>query len=126
MRTVIKSDQAPKAIGPYSQAIKVGDLLYTSGQVALSPKTGKLVEGGIKEQTKQLMENIEAILAAGGTSFSQVVKANVFLSDINDFSAFNETYQTFFQADPPARSAYAVAALPLGALVEVEMIAFVP
>jgi 2-iminobutanoate/2-iminopropanoate deaminase len=125
MRTVIQSDEAPKAIGPYSQAIMAGDFLYTSGQVALSPKTGKLIEGGIKEQTAQVMKNLEAILRAGETQFGDVVKVNVFLSDINDFTVFNQSYQTYFNSDPPARSAYQVAALPLGALVEVEMIAYV-
>lgn len=125
MKKPIKSDKAPGAIGPYSQAIQAGDYLFTSGQVAMDPATGKLVEGGIEEQARQVMANLNAVLTAAGANFSMVVKATVFLADINDFAAFNGVYGEYFASDPPARSAFQVAALPLGAMVEIEMVAFV-
>jgi 2-iminobutanoate/2-iminopropanoate deaminase len=125
MRNVIFTDKAPKAVGPYSQAIQAGHLVFTAGQVAIDPQTGKLVGGGIEEQSRQVMENLKAVLEAAGTGFANVVKATVFLADINDFKAFNDVYGQYFQADPPARSAFQVAALPLGARVEIEMIAMV-
>ena len=123
MRKVVQSEGAPKPAAPYSQGIATENFVFTAGQVAFDPTTGKLIDGGIKEQTRQVMENLKAVLEAAGTDFSRVVKATVFLSDINDFSQLNEVYGEYFPADPPARSAFQVAALPLGAKVEIEMIA---
>ncbi len=123
MKKVIHTDKAPAAIGPYSQAIHAGDLIFTSGQVALDPKTGKMVEGGIKEQARQVLENLKAILEAAGSDLSKVLKATVFLSDIKDFAQVNEIYAQYFPVDKPARSAFQVGALPLGALVEIELVA---
>jgi 2-iminobutanoate/2-iminopropanoate deaminase len=123
MRKVIQTEKAPKAVGPYSQAVSTGDLLFTAGQVAIDPATGKLVEGGIKQQSRQVLENLKAVLAAAGTDFSKVVKSTVFLKDIKDFVEFNQVYAEYFPSEPPARSTFQVAALPLGAMVEIEMIA---
>ena len=124
MKKTIRSNKAPEALGPYSQAIQAGDYLFTSGQVAIDPGTGKLVKGGIREQARQVMENLLAVLASAGADFSKVVKATVYLADINDFAEFNNVYGAYFVSDPPARSAFQVAALPLGARVEIEMVAF--
>ena len=124
MKKVIKSDKAPKALGPYSQAIQAGDYLFTSGQVAIDPATGKLVTGGIREQARQVMKNLNAVLESAGADFSRVVKATVYLTDINDFAEFNGLYAEYFTSDPPARSAFQVAALPLAAMVEIEMVVF--
>ncbi len=125
MRDVVYSKDAPQAVGPYSQAINTGNLVFTSGQIAIDPTAGKLVAGGIKEQTRQVMANLSAVLKESGSDFSKVVKVTVFLDDINNFTAFNEVYAGYFTADPPARSAFQVVALPLGAMVEIEMIALV-
>ena len=125
MKRVIYSEQAPDAVGPYSQAIRTGNLLYTSGQVPIDPRTGVLIKGDIKDQTRQVMENLKAILESAGTDLSSVIKATVFLADIQDFSAMNEIYGAYFPSNPPARSAFQVAALPLGAKVEIEVIAHV-
>ena len=125
MRKIVHSDQAPKAVGPYSQAVKTDQLVFTAGQVALAPETGQLISGDIRQQARQVMKNLQAILNAAGSSLDQVVKATVFLADIRDFAAFNEIYATYFNGEPPARSAFQVAALPLGALVEVEMVSLV-
>jgi 2-iminobutanoate/2-iminopropanoate deaminase len=125
MKKVIHSDKAPKAVGPYSQAILTGNLLFTSGQIAIDPGSGKLIEGGIQEQARQVMANLNAVLEAAGTDLTRAVKATVFLNDINNFTDFNEVYSEYFPSNPPARSAFQVAALPLGALVEIEMIATV-
>ena len=125
MKKPIKSDKAPQALGPYSQAIQAGDYLFTSGQVGIDPATGKLVEGGIQEQARQVMKNLNAVLESAGADFSMVVKATVYLADINDFVEFNGVYGEYFASDPPARSAFQVAALPLGAMVEIEMVAFI-
>jgi len=122
MRKVIHTEKAPKAVGPYSQAISTGNLLFTAGQVAIDPATGKLSEGGIKEQTRQVMENLKAILTEARTDFSKVVKSTVFLQDIKSFADFNEVYGKYFPSEPPARSTFQVAALPLGAMVEIEMV----
>ncbi len=119
----IHTEKAPKAIGPYSQAIKVGNLVFASGQVPLVPATGEFVEGGIQEQTRQALTNAQAILEEAGTSLKNVVKTTVFLSDMANFAAMNEVYAEFFAQPYPARSAVAVKALPKGALVEVECIA---
>jgi len=123
VRKVVHTDRAPKAVGPYSQGICAGGYVFTSGQVGLDPATGKMVEGGTTAQARQIMENLRAILEAGKSDLSKVVKVTVYLSDINDFSAFNEVYSEYFPSDPPARSAFQVAALPLGAMVEIEMVA---
>jgi len=123
MKKVIHTDKAPKAVGPYSQAISTGNLLFTAGQVAIDPATGKLVEGGIRDQTRQVMENLRAILTAARTDFTKVVKSTVFLQDIKTFADFNQVYAAYFPSEPPARSTFQVGALPLGAMVEIEMIA---
>ena len=119
----IHTEKAPKAIGPYSQAIKVGNLVFASGQVPIVPATGEFVEGGIKEQTRQSLTNAKAILEEAGTSLSKVVKTTVYLSDMAKFAAMNEVYAEFFTQPYPARSAVAVKTLPKNALVEVECIA---
>ena len=125
MKNVIHSQDAPGAVGPYSQAVRAGNLIFTAGQVGLDPGTGKLVEGGIKAQVQQAMENLKAVLAAAGTDFSGVIKATVFLADIREFADLNEVYGRYFPGEYPARSAVQVAALPLGARVEIEMVAMV-
>ena len=125
-KTVVSSKDAPAAIGPYSQAVRVGDTLYASGQVALDPATGQLVEGGVEPQTMRVCENIKAVLAAAGLNFSNVVKTTVFLKNMSDFAAMNALYETYFApagAIPPARSTVAVAQLPKDALVEIEVLA---
>ena len=123
MREIIHTNDAPAAVGPYSQGVKVGNLLFTAGQIPLDPATMKLVEGDIDVQTDQVMQNLQAVLEAAGTSFANVVKATVFLADINDFAAMNGVYGRYVTDSPPARSAFQVGALPLGAKVEIEMIA---
>jgi 2-iminobutanoate/2-iminopropanoate deaminase len=123
MKKVVKTDKAPKAIGPYSQAIENNGILFISGQIPLDPATGKFVEGGIAEQTEQVMKNIEAILEEAGYSLKDVVKSTCLLSDMDNFAAMNAVYGKYYPADPPARAAYAVCKLPLGALIEIETIA---
>ena len=123
MKKVINTNQAPAAIGPYSQAIKVGNLVFTSGQIPINPATGNFVEGGIKEQTRQSLTNIKAILEEAGLSMNNVVKTTVFLADMNDFADMNSVYAEFFAEPYPARSAVAVKTLPKGALVEIEVVA---
>lgn len=123
MKQVIHTDKAPAAIGPYSQAIQIGQLLFTSGQVPIDPETGAIVEGGIQEQARQSLNNIKAILNAAGTNMGAVVKTTVFLQDMNDFAAMNEVYAQFFQEPYPARSAVQVARPPKDVLVEIEAIA---
>ena len=122
----VATDGAPKAIGPYSQGIRVNGFVFTAGQVALDPKTGELVAGGIAEQTTRALENLRAILSEAGTSLAQVVKTTVFLVDMADFAAMNEVYGRAFGTHRPARSTVAVAALPRGARVEIEAIALLP
>ena len=125
-KTAISTPDAPAAIGPYSQAIRSGDLLYTSGQIALDPATGQVVPGGIAEQTTQVLENLKAILEAAGADFSRVVKTVVFLKDMNDFAPMNTIYGRYLAPDgtvPPARSTVEVARLPKDVLVEIEIIA---
>lgn len=119
----IATSKAPAAIGPYSQAVLIGDTLYTSGQIPINPATGALVQGGIKEQGTRVFENLKAVLEQAGTDFSKVVKVNVFITDLNDFAALNELYATYFEKPYPARSCVQVSGLPKGALVEIEMIA---
>lgn len=125
MKTVISTDKAPKAIGPYSQAILVNGQLYISGQLPIDPKTGDFPKG-IKDQTKQSLNNIKAILEEAGFSLNNVVKSTVLLKDINDFAAMNEVYATFYTTTHPARAAYEVANLPLGVSIEIETIAIKP
>lgn len=122
-REVIATDNAPAAVGPYSQAIGIGDLVYTAGQVALDKNTGKLVEGGVQEQAQQALENLKAVLEAAGSNLNNVVKTTVFLQNMDDYAAVNEVYGRYFDEGAPARSAVAVAALPLGALIEIEAVA---
>ena len=124
-KEVIHTDSAPAAIGPYVQAVQVGNLIYTSGQAGLVPETGKMVEGGIEAQAKQTMENLGAVLEAAGSNFDYVVKTNIFLRYIKDFAAVNKVYASYFNGPVPARSTVAVSALPLAALVEIEMVALV-
>ncbi|MBQ6766244.1 MAG: RidA family protein [Paludibacteraceae bacterium] len=121
----ISTKNAPAAIGPYSQAIKVGNLIYTSGQIPIDPATGTLVADGIKEQTRQSLLNVQAILKEAGISMSSVVKTTVFMADMNDFADMNAVYAEFFTEPYPARSAVAVKALPKGALIEIEVVAAV-
>ena len=128
-KDTIYSKDAPEPIGPYSQAIKLtndaGKLLYTSGQVAIDPKTGNFISGGIKEQTKQVLENLAALLKEAGTGFNNVIKTTVFIKDMNDFAAMNEVYAEYFGNSKPARSTVEVARLPKDALVEIELIAVI-
>ena len=122
-REAVRTDLAPKAIGPYEQAIKVNGFVFTAGQIALDPKTGNLVEGGIAVQTRQVLENLKAVLEASGSSLDHVVKATVFLKNMADFPAVNEIYSQYLGNAKPARSTVAVADLPRGALVEIDLIA---
>ncbi|MBQ3689883.1 MAG: RidA family protein [Bacteroidales bacterium] len=120
---IISTDKAPKAIGPYSQAVETGNLLFVSGQIPIDPKTNQLSEGTIKEQTRLVLENIGEILKAAGYGYENVVKTTCLLSDIKDFGDMNEVYGEFFKTNPPARSAFAVKDLPKGAKIEIETIA---
>lgn len=120
----IATDKAPQAIGPYSQAIKVGNMLYTSGQIGINPKSGEIEGKTTAEQTQQVMQNLEAVLSEAGTCFEKVIKTTCFLADIADFAAFNEVYGKYF-TEKPARSCVAAKDLPKGALVEVEVIALI-
>jgi len=122
---VVATGKAPKAVGPYVQGVKAGGFLFTAGQVGLDPATGKLVEGGIEAETRRVLENLQAVVEAAGGSFAQVVKTTVYLTDLNDFQTMNRIYATFFTGQSPARSTVGVARLPLGALVEIEMVALV-
>ena len=122
-KRVIHTDKAPKAIGPYSQAIHIGELVYTAGQVALDPASMELVPGGIEEQTRQVLANLANVLAAAGTDMSKVVKTTVFLKDMSDFAKMNAIYGGVFSENPPARTTVAVAGLPKDALVEIECVA---
>ena len=123
MATVIQTNQAPAAVGPYSQAIDCGDLVFCSGQIPLVPETGLMVEGGIEEQARQMFANIKAVLAAAGLGFENVVKTTVFMTDLGQFATLNSIYAEYFPGNPPARSCVEVSALPKGALVECEVIA---
>ncbi len=123
MKEIINTNKAPGAIGPYSQAVKAGNTLYISGQVPVNPATSKVVEGGIVEQTEQVMQNISAILEEAGYSFSDVVKSTCLLSDMSSFAAMNEVYGKYYPENQPARAAFAVKELPLSVLVEIETIA---
>jgi 2-iminobutanoate/2-iminopropanoate deaminase len=123
MSSVVSTPKAPKAIGPYSQAIVAGDFVFTSGQIPLDPETQALVTGDIRAQTERVMENLSAVLSAAGTGFDKVVKATIFVVDLNDFATVNEIYGKRFPQNPPARSTVQVAALPKGARVEIELVA---
>ena len=118
----VSTNKAPAAIGPYSQAIKVGDMVFTSGQIPLDPATGAMVDGGIVEQAEQIMQNLSAVLEAAGSGFEYAIKTTCFLADMNDFAAFNEVYASYF-TEKPVRSCVAVRTLPKNALVEIEVIA---
>jgi len=125
MRQAVSTPAAPAAIGPYSQAIRAGDLLFLSGQIPLDPATGSLVDGGVEAQTVQVFKNIEAILKAGGTSFDRVVTATVYLADMNDFATVNDIYATYFSSPAPARATVEVARLPKDCRVEIQVVATV-
>lgn len=124
-KKVVSTKKAPAAVGPYSQAVKIGELVYTAGQIPLDPATGEMVEGDVQAQTERALLNLRAVLKAAGSSLKNVVKTTVFLQDMGDFTAMNEVYGRFFTKNPPARSAVEVAALPLGAQVEIEAVALV-
>ncbi len=123
-KTIIQTDGAPAAIGPYSQAVKAGDFVYCSGQIPLDPSTGQMVEGDVVAQTEQVMRNLEAVLKAAGAGFDRVVKTTIFLVDLGDFARVNETYAKYFKGGSPARATVQVSALPRGSRVEVEAIAY--
>lgn len=123
MREIIQTEQAPQAIGPYSQAIRINGLIFASGQIPIDPATGQFVAGGIAEQTEQVLKNLQAVLEAGGSGLSQVVKTTVFLADMQEFVAMNEVYAKFFAEQPPARATVEAAGLPRDARVEIEAIA---
>lgn len=122
-REIITTDHAPAAVGPYSQAVRAGDFVFTAGQIGLDPATGQLVAGGLEAQTRQVLANLSAVLAAAGTSLDNVVKTTIFLTDLSAFKTVNNIYGQHFTGAPPARSTVEVAALPLGALVEIEAVA---
>lgn len=124
-KTIISANNAPAAIGPYSQAVRVGDLLFTSGQIPFVPSTGQLISKDIREQTKQCLENIRAILAEAGTNFDNCIKCTIFIKDMNQFGLINEVYGSYFRENPPARSCVEVARLPKDVDIEIEAIAFI-
>jgi len=124
-KTVVSTDKAPKAIGPYSQAIKVGEFVYTAGQIALDPATGEIVGGGIEAQTRRVLQNLTEVLKAAGTSMDKVIKTTVFMTNLAEFNKMNAVYTEFFPNDPPARSTVQVAALPKMGVVEIEVVATV-
>ena len=124
MRKIVATDKAPAAIGPYAQANIIGDLVITSGQIPIDPATGNLVDGDIEAQTKQVFENLKAVLEAAGSGLDKIVKTTCFMDNMNDFAKMNEVYASFFSGDYPSRSAVEVAKLPKGALIEIEAIAY--
>ena len=124
MRKIVATDKAPAAIGPYAQANIIGNLVITSGQIPIDPATGNLVEGDIEAQTKQVFENLKAVLEAAGSGLDKIVKTTCFMDNMNDFAKMNEVYASFFSGDYPSRSAVEVAKLPKGALIEIEVIAY--
>lgn len=125
MTKIISTDKAPSAIGPYSQAVAAGNMVYTSGQIAIVPSTGNIVEGGVEEQTKQALENLKAVVEAAGSSLDKVVKTTVFIKDMGDFAKINEVYSQYFTGNFPARSCVEVARLPKDLLVEIEAVAVI-
>jgi 2-iminobutanoate/2-iminopropanoate deaminase len=124
VRKTVRSDAAPAAVGPYSQAVRAGDFLFVSGQLGIDPATKKLADGGVRAQADRALRNMAAILEEAGAGMESIVKTTVLLQSMDDFAALNETYATFFSAEPPARATFQVARLPLGALVEIEAIAY--
>jgi len=122
-RTIISTNKAPAAVGPYSQAVQVGGFIFTAGQIPLVPETGELIAGTIEDETRQVMHNLTQVLTAANSSLADIVKTTIFVTDLNDFAKINTVYGSFFQSDPPARSTVQVAALPLGARVEIEAVA---
>ncbi|HKO97581.1 MAG TPA: RidA family protein [Pyrinomonadaceae bacterium] len=125
MKQIVKTDNAPQAIGPYSQAVKANGFVFASGQIPIDPATGQFVEGGIVEQTEQVMKNVSAVLEAAGSSLDRVVKTTVFLADMGEFAAMNEVYGRYFQNEPPARATVEAARLPRDARVEIEALALI-
>ena len=125
-KEIVATSNAPQAIGPYSQAVRVGRFVHTAGQIAINPETSQIVAGGVTEQAEQVMRNLQAVLQAAGTGLENVVKTTIFLRYMKDFSTVNEVYGRYFVAGKPARSTVAVSALPLKALLEIEVVAFVP
>lgn len=123
MKTIVQTEKAPAAIGPYSQAVKAGGFVFLSGQVALDPASGQVVAGDVRAQTERVLQNLQAVLAAAGSSLAAVVKTTVFLADMNDFAAMNEVYGRFFSSDPPARATVQAARLPKDVQVEIDLIA---
>jgi 2-iminobutanoate/2-iminopropanoate deaminase len=123
MKRIISTKRAPAAVGPYSQAVEINGTLYIAGQIPIDPETGIIVEGDVAAQTLQVMKNIEAILMAAGYTFGDVVKSTCLLTDMDNFAEMNRIYGSFYQSDPPARAAFAVKGLPLGAMIEIETIA---
>ena len=123
MKQIVQTEHAPKAIGPYSQAVVVGGFVFASGQIPIDPQTGEFVAGGTAEQTEQVLRNLSEVLAAAGSSFAQVVKTTVYLADMNDFAAMNEVYGRYFATEPPARATVQAARLPRDARVEIDVIA---
>jgi 2-iminobutanoate/2-iminopropanoate deaminase len=125
VKKTVHTDRAPQAIGPYSQAVRAGNLVFASGQVAIDPATGEFVPGGVAEQTEQALRNLTEVLTAAGTGLNRVIKTSVFLADMSDFAAMNEVYGRFFSSEPPARSTVAAAGLPRNARVEIDAIALI-
>lgn len=123
MKKIVKTEKAPKAVGPYSQAVENKGILFVSGQIPINPETGELISGDIREQTRQVLKNMDSILTAGGYSKKDVVKCTCYLKDIKDFQEMNKEYANYFDSEPPARAAFEVANLPLGANIEIEAIA---
>lgn len=123
MKSAVQTDQAPKAIGPYSQAVRSGDLIFCSGQIALDPATGTIVEGGVEAEAVRVLENLKAVLAAAGASMANVTRTTIFLADLGDFAKVNEIYGRYFEQPYPSRSTVGVAALPRGARIEIDAIA---
>ena len=123
MKKIISSTEAPAAVGPYSQAVRIGNFVFCSGQIPLDPKSGQMVEGDINAQARRVMENISAVLRAEGLAFENIIKTTIFLTNLADFEAVNELYGSYLKSDPPARSTVQVAALPKGAHIEIEVIA---
>ncbi len=126
MKKIVSTTEAPAAVGPYSQAVRVGPMLFTAGQIPLDPKSGQLVSQDVAEQTKRVLENLTAVLRAENMDFSNIVKTTVFMTNLGDFQTMNEIYASYFKDAPPARSTVQVSALPKGAQVEIEVVAFAP
>lgn len=123
-KSIVRSESAPAPVGAYSQAVRAGDWLYLSGQIPLDPATGQLVQGSVEDETRCVLEHLSAVLSAGGATLRDVVKVTVYLADMNDFPAFNQVYASFFTVEPPARATVAVRALPRGARVEIDAVAY--